>query len=122
MLTGDDSSTAQKRKATEEDNAAKDATDGPENAQQNATIAMPTLMRVMEDVFLSSISWLKRSTAKVIRAGITHIVLPEHLVEPEIRNKFEVFAIPASIDELPNPDKLPVNPYSVMPAIMDFLR
>jgi len=44
-------------------------------------MAMPTLMRIMEDVFISSVSWLKTGTAKVIRMGVTHIVIPEHLID-----------------------------------------
>ena len=38
-------------------------------------------MRIMEDVFISSIAWLRRSPARVVRLGITHIVIPEHLVD-----------------------------------------
>ncbi len=74
----------------------------------------------MEDVFISSIVWLRTSTKKVIDAGITHIVIPEHLVDRQIYDKFEVFAIPSYIEDLPNP--IPVNPYSAMPGVMDFLR
>ena len=83
---------------------------------------MPTLMRIMEDVFISSISWLQTSTAKVIRRGITHIVIPENLVDNQIRNKFEIYAIPAHIEELPHPKEVPVNPFAALPGIMDFLR
>jgi len=36
---------------------------------------MPTVMRIMEDVFISSIGWLRRSPNRVIRMGITHIVI-----------------------------------------------
>jgi len=35
---------------------------------------------------------------------------------------FEVFAIPSHIEELPNPREVSINPYSVMPGVMDFLR
>ena len=83
---------------------------------------MPALMRIMEDVFISSIAWLRRSPARVVRMGITHIVIPEHLVDRHISDKFEVYAIPAYIEETLNPRDNPVNPYSIMPAVMDFLR
>ena len=79
-------------------------------------------MRIMEDVFISSIAWLRRSPARVVRMGITHIVIPEYLLEREISDKFQVYAIPSYVKELPNPKDTTVNPYLVMPAVMDFLR
>ena len=79
-------------------------------------------MRIMEDVFISSIAWLRRSPARVVRMGITHIVIPEYLLEREISDKFQVYAIPSYVKELPNPKDATVNPYLVMPAVMDFLR
>ena len=54
--------------------------------------------------------------------GITHIVIPERLADRQISDKFEVYAIPGYIEDLPNPRENPVNPYSIMPAVMDFLR
>ena len=83
---------------------------------------MPKLMRIMEDVFISSINWLRQNSAQVVRLGITHIVVPEKLVDRSISDKFEVYAIPGYIEDLPNPRENPVNPYSIMPAVMDFLR
>lgn len=58
----------------------------------------------------------------MIRLGITHIVIPEYLVERQVSDKFQVYAIPSHINELPDPHKVTVSPYSVMPAVMDFLR
>lgn len=83
---------------------------------------MPTLMRIMEDVFISSVTWLSTSSARVIRKGITHIVIPESLVDNQMRDKFEIYAIPTHIEELPNPHTILANPYSALPGIMDFLR
>jgi len=79
-------------------------------------------MRIMEDVFISSVTWLSTSSAHVIRCGITHIVIPEHLVDNQVRDKFEIYAIPTHIEELPNKHGFPANPYSALPGIMDFLR
>lgn len=76
----------------------------------------------MEDVFISSIVWLRRSPNRVIRMGITHIVIPEDLVDRQISDKFQVFTIPSHIRELASPKEVPVNPFAVMPGVMDFLR
>ena len=54
---------------------------GKEQKISQGQLEMPTLMRIMEDVFISSIAWLRRSPARVVRLGITHIVIPEHLVD-----------------------------------------
>lgn len=79
-------------------------------------------MRIMEDVFISSIEWLRQSSARVVRLGITHVVIPEQLIDSQISDKFIVYGIPGFITDLPNPRENPVNPYSIMPAVMDFLR
>jgi hypothetical protein len=44
-------------------------------------LEMPTVMRIMEDVFIGSIAWLRQSTNRVIRTGITHIIISEELVD-----------------------------------------
>ena len=48
-----------------------------ESPSVSSLVAMPTLMRIMEDVFISSIDWLRQSSARVVRLGITHIVISE---------------------------------------------
>ena len=39
-----------------------------------------------------------------------------------MRDKFEIYAIPTHIEELPNPHEVKANPFSALPGIMDFLR
>ena len=85
-------------------------------------LPMPTLMRVMEDVFISSVNWLRRSPNKVIRMGITHIVIPENLVDCQMRDMFQVFTIPALIKDIASQKSVPTSSFSVMPGVMDFLR
>ena len=98
-----------------------DLQDSPIKRSNNEDkLAMPTLMRIMEDVFISSVGWLKRSTNRVIKMGITHIVLAEELVDKQISDKFEVYVIPTYIEDLN--DRILANPYSAMPGVMDFLR
>ena len=34
------------------------------------------VMRVMEDVFLSSVDWIQKWPGRVVNMGITHVILP----------------------------------------------
>jgi len=36
---------------------------------------MPEMMRIMEDVFISSNFWLQRRSSRAIKLGITHVVV-----------------------------------------------
>jgi hypothetical protein len=62
-------------------------------------VEMPLTMRVMEDVLISSIIWLRQYPERVIRMGITHLVIPEELVTDQIKDKFDVFTIPKYVDD-----------------------
>lgn len=46
----------------------------------DSRVEMPLTMRIMDDVLISSIIWLRQYPERVIRMGITHLVIPEELV------------------------------------------
>ena len=48
------------------------------------------MMRIMEDVFLSSNLWLKHKIKKAIKMGITHIIIEENYVTQSLKDKFDV--------------------------------
>ena len=81
------------------------------------------MIRIMEDVFLSSHLWIKHKANKAIKLGITHIIIEEKFVTQSLRDKFDVFEIPEFSDYIHHPSAgVKINPFMLMPAAMDFLR
>ena len=48
----------------------------PPERGQNMQSPNAMVMRVMEDVFLSSIDWIQKWPSRVVNMGITHVILP----------------------------------------------
>ena len=82
-------------------------------------------MRVMEDVFLSSVDWIQKWPNRVVGMGITHVIMPQELSTQRIKDKFEVYEIPDFVYDIQLHDRnslVKINPYLLMPVAMDFLR
>jgi len=57
-------------------NTCKKAATAVHEINKKKNINMPPVMRIMEDVFISSHSWIISNQGRAIRQGITHIVAP----------------------------------------------
>lgn len=77
-------------------------------------LSMPPMMRIMEDVFLSSHTWIISNPGRAIRQGITHLVVPTNLVTQNIRDSFDVFEIPSLVLNQ-HEGQITVNPFLLMP-------
>jgi hypothetical protein len=55
--------------------------------------ARPEVMKIMEDVFLSSSTWILSSPGRAVRQGITHLVIPAYFATQALRDQFIVFEV-----------------------------
>jgi hypothetical protein len=53
------------------------------------------MMWIMEDVFLSSVEWIKKYSKRAISFGVTHVIMEEKFMSQSIRDKFDVLEVPS---------------------------